>query len=192
MLKVSRWIWISFAVIFGLAAALIYAAKAGWWGLKLNGEVKTIEVLTLAVNLMIAWALQNFLVSRISNQRAEKDFLIEIVKDAQYRVKDCNERFYQCVNKSKVLKADFDFLKAACRNLANVLEQIEISIGKSDSKHLSPKYDGLKKTFYEYKAVLTDVSPNRAYRPEATGEHLRANRALFSELQDLVFEINRM
>jgi hypothetical protein len=189
MVRARLWIWVLLIIV--TAAGLIEAAGRQMWGLRLNGEVKTIEVLTLAVNLTIAWALQNFLASRTTNQRAEKDFIIGVVKDAHSRMRECNEKFYQCLAKGRVLKPDFDFLKASCRNLSNALEQIDVTIEKSQLTHLCSKCEGLKKTFSELKSVLTNTAPSRAFPPEASGDHAKINRTLYAELQDLVMKINK-
>ena len=66
-------IFVGLLVIVALVVATLWAAHSCLFGLHLNLEVKPFEVITLGVNICIAFLLQYYLANKTKDLRSEKD-----------------------------------------------------------------------------------------------------------------------
>jgi hypothetical protein len=185
------------AVIFAifvilLSCGVIWAAHACWFGLWLNPEIKPVEVLTLAVSILIAILLQYYFVAKATDLRAEKDLLIENTREALTLLRSCRDTLNSCHDSGKISAADEKQIKTVFRRLSNSLEHLETAIGMSQCLGMAKEFGQIKQAYLSFKIAATGgFFPSKPYTPSTISSQEQASRLLASNLQQLIFKINK-
>lgn len=124
------------SVLLLIFVSVCVVAGLGVWGLTLSREIKPIDLALLLVNLFIAVFLQYYLATRINDLRAEKNLLIDEIKDATSILKSLRE---DCEKPSLTLEERKRVLYSL-RRLANALDGIETMLGSSQLVHVQEEF----------------------------------------------------
>jgi hypothetical protein len=179
------------AAIVASCAVIFILAGTGWQNFSINHELDPVNILTLGVNIFIAFFLQYYFASRATEDRAEKDILIDNLRDVFNTLRACRDEVMasHATGKRVTKEAEKTIIKLY-RNLANGLENLQTAIQMSGCKKLTKEFRIIIKRYYEYKRAGTGKLP-RAYEAEDVGDHDRTYRALNRELHSLSFKINK-
>lgn len=180
-------------VLAGLVAGfLVGHFSRAFLSLDLKKEVSVAEIFNFLAAVFIAFLLQNIVQKKYSNERVEKDLLIENVKEAISIFKDARTLFISIYNIKKIPVDDSKAMMGLLRNFANSLKSIEICLKECNSKVELSKLEELRRLYFEYKRTLTGGSfPSKPYSGETFNEEETVYSELHSKLQLLIFEINR-
>jgi hypothetical protein len=179
-------------LVFAAAGASIWLAHKQLWGLKLNGEIKPIEVATLAFTVVIAILLQFYFLETADNDRAEKDLLIKNVNDALEKLRECRDTFQRTYESHSITSAEESSIKSQIRSLGHAIDALDVSLGKSECKHLQTNCQLMAAMLLRYKAALTGGDfPSKPYPSETYTDHQKIYREMDVALQELIFSINR-
>jgi hypothetical protein len=181
--------------VVGAAMALgcvvvFFLADRGWQQFSINHELDPVNILTLGVNVFIAFAIQYYFAARATEDRAEKDILLDNLRDVFVMLRSCRDEVMGACTGKKVAKETERKIIKLYRNLSNALENLQTALDMSGCKALVKEFDQISKRFYEYKNAGTGTLP-RAYDAEGIGFHDRTYRALNKELHSLTFKINK-
>jgi hypothetical protein len=168
-------------VVFGLA-------EAGWSNLSINHELDPINILTLGVNIFIAFFLQYYFAARATDDRAEKDILLDNVRDVFNILRSCRDEVIVCHGLAKVGKESQKKIIRLYRNLSNGLENLQTAIEMSGCEKLTKECESVRDNFYKYKAAATGKFP---YDPSDISYQDQTYRALMRELHSLAFKVNK-
>jgi hypothetical protein len=176
------------ATLIGLWIAICVLAALGSWGFCLDRTVKPIDLALLFVNLFIAVFLQYYLATQITDLRAEKNLLIDEIRESASMLK----RIREYCDRDKLAPEEKRLVLPLLRTFANSLEGLETALMRSQLAHLLDSFQSLKNAYFNYKSVLTGGNfPNKILQADARSDHNRAYRNLNSEIQSLVFKINK-
>jgi hypothetical protein len=185
-------IFIAALIVLIAACFVIVAAHLCWFGLFLNLEIKPIEVLTLAVDIIIALLLQYYFVSKASDFRAEKDLLIDNIRDVLGVIRACREIVNSCYEAGKIGRASAKQIITHFRRISNGIEHLEAAIAMSQCKRLSADMKIVRESYVNFKEAATGGSfPSKVYSPSSISEQEQACKSLNSHLQSLIFRINK-
>src|ERR1035438_5102220 len=132
-------------ILAGIAAfifvfAVFLASVHGWFGLSLKNEVRPLEAITLAVNLLIAFFLQRFFTTRINDLRAEKNVLIDGTKEILRLLGEVSERTDAQVQKVSIGEEDIFAILSGFRRIANTITDLEDSIAMSHLESVNQSF----------------------------------------------------
>jgi hypothetical protein len=180
------------AALAAIFATLCVLAKLRVWGLVLNPEIKPVELATLLVSAFIAFFLQYYLASRVTDRRAEKDLLIANLRDVLQALRSCRDTFHSCYESGKIAKESRKQILMLLRGLSNGLDALDTAIAMSECSKLAKEFFRLMDLYLNYKAALTGGKfPSKPYTADSLTDHDRTHRGLRTALQSLLFEINR-
>jgi hypothetical protein len=177
------------AVTLVSAGLIIYSAHSGYWGLKLNPEVDAIELATLAFTIVIAILIQYYFAGRMTTSRAEKDLLLENVRESIVLLKGCQEAV-GIQNEAGQLPKRKEIL-LQFRRLSNMLDILETALEMSECKKLSKHVAPIREEYLSFKGASTRVAPAKPYTIGDRADQERAYQKLRKLLQSLLFEINK-
>ena len=135
--------------------AVFSLAKAGWSNFSINHELDPIRILTLGVNIFIAFFLQYYFAARATDDRAEKDILLDNVRDVFNILRSCRDEVNLCRGLAKVGKESQKKIIRLYRNLSNVIENLQTAIEMSGCEKLTKDCETVRDNFYKYKAAAT-------------------------------------
>ena len=69
------------AVMTVACLVVFYLADKGWQNFSINHELDPVNILTLGVNVFIAFAIQYYFAARATEDRAEKKILLDNLRD---------------------------------------------------------------------------------------------------------------
>jgi hypothetical protein len=177
------------AVTFG--SLIFIAAVHNWLGLSLKNEVRPVEAITLVVNLLIAFFLQRFFTTRINDLRAEKNVLIDAIKEIIRHLNEVSERTDAQLNKASIDDADKFAILYGFRRIANAITDFEDSVRMSHLKSIIECLPVLWSHFYDLKIVATgDGFPSRGYSLQQQNSQQLHFRSLKTHFRRLIFKIN--
>jgi hypothetical protein len=163
----------------------------GWQNFSINHELDPVNILTLGVNVFIAFAIQYYFAARATEDRAEKDILLDNLRDVFEMLRSCRDEVMGAYGTGKrVTRETEKKIIKLYRNLANALDNLQTALDMSGCKALVKEFDQISRRFYDYKRAGTGALP-RAYDADAIGYHDRTYRALNKELHALTFKINK-
>jgi hypothetical protein len=176
-----------------IAAALyLYAAHLHLEGLKLDKDVKPLDVVTLAFTGIIAILLQFYILFSVDNERAEKDLLILNARDALDKLRSCRDTFHDCFEEKRMGPEDQRRIQTQLRSLNQALDALNVSLKKSRCSRFCGRCISLTLDALKYKAILTGGTfPSKPYPPQVYTAHQTAYRGMDEELQGLIFSINK-
>jgi hypothetical protein len=180
------------AALAAIFATLCVLAKFRVWGLILNPEIKPVELATLLVSAFIAFFLQYYLASRVTDRRAEKNLLIANLRDVLLALRSCRDTFISCYESGKITEESRRQILMLVRGLSNTLDTLNTAISMSRCSKLAEEYPHLMELYLNYKIALTGGKfPSKPYAADSFSDHDRTHRALNTGLQSLLFKINR-
>jgi hypothetical protein len=77
------------AVMTVACLVVFYLADKGWQNFSINHELDPVNILTLGVNVFIAFAIQYYFAARATEDRAEKDILLDNLRDVFEMLRSC-------------------------------------------------------------------------------------------------------
>jgi hypothetical protein len=172
--------------IFCIAVFVI--ADNGYWNYSLNHELDPVNVVTLAVNIFIAFFLQYYFASRASDDRAEKDILLDNMRDVFGMLRLCRDEVISCHGIAKVSKASQQKIIRLYRTLSNGLVNLKIAIEMSGCTKLTGHCDTALKRFFDYKVAATGKFP---YDSSDISYQEQTYLNLMKELHSLAFKLNK-
>lgn len=170
---------------------LIFAAHCQVIGLSLDSQIRPLEVATLAVNIFIAFFLQYYLASRATDTRAEKNLLIDNIKELIHELRICRDLVSSCHSLNPIGTQKSKEILSLLRQVANDLENLELALGMSDCSDLAPRSKSLQQDYFACKIACTGGKFPKSYDRFQISEQDRAFRTLQKQLQTFVFDINR-
>ncbi len=180
------------AVAAAIFVSLIFqAAICGWFGLSLKNEVRPLEAVTLATNLLIAFFLQRFFTTQINDLRAEKNVLIDASKEIIRLLSEAQERTDAQLQKGAIDEENTFAILAGFRRIANAITDLEDSVVMSHVGSLKQSFPTIWSRYYALKAVATGGGfPSRGYSvPQRNSQQLLFRR-LKTSCRRLIFAIN--
>jgi len=176
---------------FLLVGLTIWGSNAGWFGLSLKKEVRPLEAIALVVNLLIAFVLQRFFTTKITDLRAEKNVLIDSAKDILRQLVELREQTEGQFQKEFIDSESATSIKYAFRRSANALTALQGSIGMSHLRSVRDNIHPVWSDFYDLKAVATgDNFPAKGYSIKQLNSQNRLFDSLGAKLRELIFQIN--
>ncbi len=145
---------------------------------------------TLGVNIFIAFFLQYYFAARATDDRAEKDILIDNVRDVFNTLRSCRDEVAASHGIGKISKESQKKIIKLYRNLSNGLDNLQTAIEMSGCKQLGNECEGISEKFFKYKAAATGKFPH-PYDPSDIGYQDQTYRALNKELHSLAFKVNQ-
>jgi hypothetical protein len=83
-------------------------------------------------------------------------------------------------------------IKAVFRRLSNSLEHLEATIGMSQCVKMANEFPQIKQAYLSFKIAATGgFFPSKPYTPSVISSQEQASRILASNLQQLIFKINK-
>lgn len=175
------------SIVFILA---FWIANVGWHGFSINHQVDAISLATLGVNIFIAFFLQYYFASRASDDRAEKDILLDNLRDAFNMLRSCRDEVFGCHSKEKISKESQRKIVALYHRLSNGLENLQTAIEMSACAELRKECDTIRDLFHKYKAAGTGKFPHGFEATDISYQD-QAYRNLNQALHGMAFKINR-
>jgi len=166
---------------------LFRAAERGLHGFSINHAIDPVGLATLGVNIFIAFFLQYYFATRITDDRAEKDILIDTVRDAFSMLRTCRDEVSGC-GTSKIAAEKQKKIISLYRALSNGLENVETAVEMSRCKELGKDFDSIRESFFKYKAAATGKFP---YDASDISYQAQTYRALNQQLHSLAFKLNQ-
>jgi hypothetical protein len=161
---------------------------AGRWDYSINHELDAVNLVTLAVNVFIAFFLQYYFASRASDDRAEKDILLDNVRDVFGMLRSCRDEVMSCQGIAEVSKESQQKIIRLYRTLSNGLVNLQNAIKMSGCTELAVDCDTLLKNFVDYKVAATRKFP---YDASDISEQEQTYLSLMRELHSLAFKVNK-
>jgi hypothetical protein len=183
------------AILLLSILGLIAAHK--WLGLAIKREIRPVEFVLLCVNLFIAFSLQYYLAKRAGDRRAEKNLLIDELRDAVSHLRLCRDIVAGCQVAKKISAQNMAEILAEFKRVANGLDNFESALEmsdcpKKDCKHLREACEQAMHAYFDYKSAATGGHfPSRPYNRSEIAEQEITYRALHRKLQTIVFDVNR-
>lgn len=146
-------------VLAFLCIAVFIIAANGYGNYSINHELDPVNVVTLAVNIFIAFFLQYYFASRASDDRAEKDLLLDSVRDVFGMLRSCRDEVMSCHGMLKVSRASQQKIIRLYRTLSNGLINLQNAIEMSGCNQLTKECDAVLKRFIDYKIAATGKFP---------------------------------
>jgi len=178
------------AAIAVLCCLVFWSADTGLAGFSINHDIDPINLATLGVNIFIAFFLQYYFAARATDDRAEKDILIDNVRDVFNMLRSCRDEVNACHSVGKISRESQKKIIKLYRNLSNGLDNLQTAIEMSECKKLGRESEAIGERFYKYKAAATGKFPH-PYDPSDIGYQDQTYRALNKELHSLAFRINQ-
>lgn len=176
--------------VFVIAA--LWAAESGIQGFSLDHSIRPLEIATLGVNIFIAFFLQYYFASRSRDLRAEKDMLIDTVRDILRILRSCRDALAAYQDDSRNRNEHKRSVLQLFRRLSNGLDGIDTAIGASQCKALQKSSPAIRESYLYYKRAATDGSfPARRFTVEEFSIQEQNYRKLNRDLEELVFKINQ-
>jgi len=180
-------ILVAMIVVLGL----FFAATHGFLGLTLRNEARPFEIITFAVSLLIAFFLQRFVATQISDLRAEKNVLIEASTAIIRLLCELRERTDAQVQKDSISEEDKNAIVAGFRRVGNAIFDLDVCIGMSKLRSMAESTSRIKKDFYTLKVTATGGDfPTKGYSIKSGGAQVRLYRSLIMKCRRTIFEIN--
>lgn len=163
-------------------------AEIGWANFSINHELDPVNILTLGVNIFIAFFLQYYFAAKATDDRAEKDILLDNVRDVFNILRTCRDEVMACHGLGKVGKDSQKKIIKLYRNLSNALENLQTAIEMSGCEKLTRECETVRDNFFKYKASGTGKFP---YDASDISYQDQTYRALMGELHSLAFKVNK-
>lgn len=181
-------------LIVGIVAIVIVLAKSEFFGLKLNLEIKPIEVLGSLLSaylVYLAATLQTTLTAKSSNDRVEKDILLRSIEKSEEKLRLVSKAFsVEVLDKGMVHPEAMAKITVLARDLSNSISQIENKLKISRFSHMTFALFEVRKLYMEYKRLTTDLPIGSKVEPIIRNEESRMEEKLSLALTKMAFQLN--
>ena len=179
-------------VILAALCGVFWVTHFGWRGFSVDHVLNPVDLATLAVNIFIAYFLQYYFISRATDDRSEKDILIDGLRDVLAAVRQCRDTLMACYDAGKISPTHAKSIKLLFRKIANGLDSVETAVTMSRCRQLTRECKAIQDALFNYKSAATGGSfPSRPYDGQTISDQERTYRTLSQKLHELVFSINR-
>jgi hypothetical protein len=178
--------------IIAVFVFIFWLVNAGYGNYSINHEIDAVSLATLCVNIIIAFILQYYFFARASDDRAEKDILIENLQDVLKTLRACRDEIIACrATKNQKITVDSQRkIFVALRNLSNGLDNLETAVEMSGCSALTKEFEVIQTKFFDYRKAATEQFPDAYERSDITYQE-KTHRELNKELLSLGFKVNR-
>ncbi len=182
--------WLARAVILLVGITLGFIGRE-FSSVTFKNEFDIAHVLTIILTIIVAALLQYHAIARRSDARAEKDLLIEQVKEIIETASDVRKRFLTCFHTRTTSEEDFRLIKAALKNWSSSMSMLEDALQDCSMNKEKETLTTVKYEFFEYKKFLTGGQYLVPYSDYTFNSSELAFKRLRSQLQVLMRQINR-
>lgn len=182
--------WIARAVILLVGITFGFIGRE-FLSVTFKNEFDIAHVLTIILTIIVAALLQYHAIARRGDARAEKDLLIEQVKEIIETASEVRKRFLTCFHTRTTSEEDFRFIKTALKNWSSSMSMLEDALQDCNMSKEKAALGIVKYQFFEYKRVLTGGVYLAPYSDYAFNSSELTFKRLRSQLQVLMRQINR-
>ncbi len=179
--------------ILGLIAGLLL----GYFGrqfltVELKKDIGLGDVLNFTITLIFAFLLQNYLQKRFGNERAEKDHIIDLIKESLVALRETRASFTAIVDRKRIDPADEKSLLAYLRNLSNSLSILQESVHACGDTNGEAACIAIRQLYIGYKRILTGGNfPSKPYSMKTFNDAEKASGQISLELNKMRIQLNR-
>ena len=141
--------------VCALLGMVFFAAHVGWHGFSIDHKLNPVLLATLAVNIFIAYFLQFYLAPRASDSRAEKDILIDGLRDVLASTRQCRDTLMLCHDAGKISAEHAKLVKTHFRKIANGLDHVSTALAMSQCAKLAEDCKAIQDALFNYKSAAT-------------------------------------
>lgn len=179
-------------VILLLFCAVFFAVHIGWHGFSVEHKLNPIDLATLGVNIFIAYFLQYYFISRATDDRSEKDILIDGLRDVLSSARQCRDTLMTCHDAGRISVTHAKAVKAHFRKIANGLYDVTTALAMSRCAVLAEDCKAIQDALFNYKSASTGGNfPSKPYDSHAFSYQEQTYRRLSQKMHELVFKINQ-
>lgn len=162
------------------------------FSLHLKDEVGVGDVFNFTLTLVFAFLLQNYLQKRFGDKRAEKDHLIDLIKESVAITNDTRSAFADSYQRKKILAEDRRLILNYTRNLSNSIDLIKTCLTSCGLNEEATECDEIASKYLEVKRLLTGGSfPSKPYTSDTFTDAEGAFAKVTNALHQLRIDINR-
>lgn len=180
-----------------LIIGVVFGLLVGYFGkdllkIELKKEVGLDEVFNFIVALVVAFLFQAYFQKRFGNKRAEKDHIIDLIKETVLYLKDARTVFNLCYEKKRITKDNEKEIKALLRNLINSVTQTKEVIIFCGYKNEESKCKEIESLYIDFKRALTGGNfPTKPYDGENFSDAETSYGKLTNAINQLRINLNR-
>ncbi len=178
------------------AVAAVLGFLAGLWirvggRLELDPKVRLSDVVNIAVTLVIALFIKNYVDERTSTRKAEKDFFVREINFLQELIQKVRETFSASFYGRALGPEERGNIGLDLRSMGNCFTRIERLAKRTGLRLPAETITKAKDLYFEYKVVVTgdDSVPGRPYAVPLQNQHENVCGRLTEELAVVVHEI---
>lgn len=177
-----------------LFIAAVAMAHFGVVFTEIEGRLNLVElagVLATIYVIYIAAELQYTISDRTSNDKGEKDLILNLCNQCNKELHKCRKVFAKLTEKTKPKQTDLQPLLLGLRSLSNSLNRLEKCLKLSRLSFPNNNLEGLSSLYIDYKKSTTDFRLNQQILGNAASEADKAYEKFADALMHVWFEINR-
>lgn len=182
----------AFATLVTLVfVGVVWIGHDKYFGLSLKLDLDVVALATLAVGVIIAFSLQNYVQAKASDERVEKDFLIGNLRELVGTLRTIREHATEIIESGAVKPSQRKVILSLFRRCANDLLIIETALEMSKCKGLKVHCTAVQTALFGYKGSVTDSGfSTQGYKAQTLGFQERMFSKLTAEIHQLLFRIN--
>ena len=161
----------------------------------MNPEIKLMEIVSLSVTLGIAIYFQRVFAKRQSDQRVEKDLLIDLIGEMETALRACRDAVQTCLDEGKISSANRKTITFQLRSISNGIESVKDLMEMcefSTKKDVKQRAEDLDGGFLNFKKAITGGGyPQQPYNSGAIADFHRTLREFRKQIHGLTLQVNR-
>jgi len=165
------------------------------FGLRIQEDIRLIEILNLISTIAIAIYFQRFFAKQQSEQRIEKALVIDQIREIGNSLGSCKGVIEGCNGAAPISKTNQAKIHQQLRNAANGIEALNSLLAEckfADSKDIQDHAAGLETCFLNYKIAVTGGSfPSKGYDVAGTADVHRTHGEFRRKMHSLIVRVNR-
>ena len=185
------------SVIIGIvcvgAGLLVGYFGRSWFTVELKKEIGLGDVFNISITLIFAFLLQNYFQKRFGDKRAEKEHLIDLIRESIAYVHNVRSSFVDAYQNKKVTQNDKKLVLNSLRNLSNSVDMIKTCLGTCGYKsEEDTECIELSRQYFELKRTITGGGfPTVPYSGETFSDAESIFGKILKSLHSLRITINR-
>lgn len=189
----KRLLWVSLIIAVFLIGLFLGHYATRFYTLEFKKELGLGDLINFIAVIVVAFVLQNYIQKRFGNERAEKDHVIDLIKEPMSYLKDSRSTFTNAYEKKKpVTREDQKVIKAQIRNLSNSIVLLKETLTECNNQDGVAECVKLEGFYRDYKDALTGRSfPTKSYDSDAYADAEKAYGQAVSLLNNLRINVNR-
>ena len=166
--------------------------KTGLLTLTWKGEVGLDSFINFFTGIAVAVFLNHAYEKHINDLRAEKDLVIDQLKECLKLLREIRENF-QIIALSPIQKADLDKIVSQLRQFSNNLSSTKDLIDSIEENDLADFLESIKLDFFVYKQIITGTkAPNDRYDSTDSSRQESNYQKISSSIHKLIIKTNRL